>query len=947
MAMSQVADLERRNEELERELENARQTVTALTSGLVDSVAVEGAATPILVQAAQQQLREREHMLRAIFDGALDGMLLADDDGKYVDANPAACMLFGVGRDALLGRTIKEFAAPDYATADEWKAFGDQGRLRGLFPLLRPGGERRTLEYSAVANVLPGLHLSVLRDVTENKEAEDALRETQYFLEEAQRVAQLGCWVAPMSSGPLFWTTEAYRIAGIPDGTPITLESFFDTVVHPEDRRAVEDAVRDASAAGSTYQHEHRIVRPDREVRWVLERATFDRDETGAPRRMIGVVQDITERRRATDQLRASEARYRTIVETTSEGVWLVDTDFITTFVNERMAQMLGYARDEMIGRKAVEFMDEEARAVATEKRSQRERGFSAAYENRYRRKDGTTLWALANTNAVYDDDGRYAGSLGLLSDMTERRKSEEARNRLAAIVESSHDAIISKTLQGSITSWNRGAESLFGYSEEEMVGRSITVLFPPERLDEETEIIARISRGESVEHFDTVRVRKDGSRVDVSLLISPIRGAAGQVVGVAKIARDMTERRKSEAALRRSEEQLRQSQKMEAIGSLAAGVAHDFNNLLSVILSYANLLFEELKPGDPVRADLEEIHKAGLRAAGLTRQLLAFSRQQMLQPCVLDPNQILVGIQKMLTRVLGEDVLLTLLPCHDVGKVYVDPGQLEQVIMNLVVNARDAMPRGGNLTIETSNVFLDEQYAADHHGVTPGPYVMTAVTDTGTGIEKQTIPRIFDPFFTTKEKAKGTGLGLSTVYGIVQQSGGHIWVYSEPGTGTTFKVYLPRTDRPSDVPLPVQSSDVSYRGDETVLLVEDEEQVRTLIRAILRRYGYNVLEAQNGGEAFLISERFNATIHLLLTDVVMPRMSGRELAERLEASRPEMKVLYVSGYTRDTTVLHGVLEAGVAFLQKPLTPDVLARSVRDVLDGVKRNSSRLSPHAF
>jgi PAS domain S-box-containing protein len=941
--MSSLADLAKRNEHLERELEDARQTVAALASGAVDSVAMEGVTTPILVQAAQQQLREREHMLRAIFEGALDGMLLADDDGKYLDANPAACALMSLPRDALIGRRIGEFAAPDYATSDEWQSFGEQGKLRGLFPLLRPDGQRRILEYSAVANVLPGIHLSVLRDVTENKAAEEALRKTQYFLEEAQRVAQIGCWVAPFSDAPLFWTAEAYRIAGVPSGSPLTLQSFFETVVHPEDRSAVQEAVDRAIAGDSAYQIEHRIVRPDGEVRWVLERAKVDRDQTGTPLRMIGVTQDITELRRATDQLRASEARYRMIVETTSEGVWLVDAGFVTTFVNERMAEMLGYPRDELIGRHVFELMDAEAVAFESEKWKRREQGVSEVYENRYQRKDGTTLWVLAKTNPVFDEGGRFAGSVGLFSDMTERRKSEEARNRLAAIVQSSHDAIISKSLAGTITSWNRGAERLFGYSEDEMLGRPITDLFPPERLEEEREIMARISRGETVEDFDTVRVKKDGSRVDVSLLISPVRGSNGEIVHIAKIARDMTERRKAEAALRRSEEQLRQSQKMEAIGRLAAGVAHDFNNLLSVILSYANLLVEELTPADPMRADLDEIRKAGQRAADLTRQLLAFSRRQMLQPSVLDPNRSLAGLQKMLTRVLGEDIELTLLPCQDVGKVYVDPGQFEQVVMNLVVNARDAMPRGGNLTIETVNVVMSEQDAAEHPGITPGPNVMIVVADTGVGIDRETLPRIFDPFFTTKAEGKGTGLGLSTVYGILQQSGGHISVDSQPGAGTTFKVYLPRTDRRSSRPVPDQRRDASQGGDETILLVEDEDQVRAVARSILRQRGYNVLEAQNGGEAFLISERYDATIHLLLTDVVMPRMSGRELAERLRVARPEMKVLYVSGYTTDTTVLQGALEMGVAFLQKPLTPEALASKVRDVLDGVKRNSLSLS----
>jgi two-component system, cell cycle sensor histidine kinase and response regulator CckA len=389
--------------------------------------------------------------------------------------------------------------------------------------------------------------------------------------------------------------------------------------------------------------------------------------------------------------------------------------------------------------------------------------------------------------------------------------------------------------------------------------------------------------------------------------------------------------RRRAEDSLRKTQQQLMHAQKLDAVGRLASGVAHDFNNLLSVVLSYATLTLHDLKADDPLRVALEEIRKAGVRAGELTRQLLAFSRHQVMQPRVVALDQVLAGMETMIARLLGADVEVTMLASSGLGKIVADPGQLEQVVTNLVVNARDAMPAGGMLTFETRNVDLDEEYARQHFGVKAGPYVLLAVTDSGFGMDRETQARIFEPFFTTKEKGKGTGLGLSTVFGIVQQSRGHVWVYSEPGRGTTFRVYFPRTDAAAE-PARSEPAPLSGHGTETILLVEDDEPVRTVACGILRRYGYRVLEASNGGEALLVCEQHGARIHLLLTDVVLPRMSGRQLVERLAPMRSEMKVLFMSGYADEAVLQHGILESDAAFLQKPLTPEALVRKVREVL---------------
>jgi PAS domain S-box-containing protein len=427
--------------------------------------------------------------------------------------------------------------------------------------------------------------------------------------------------------------------------------------------------------------------------------------------------------------------------------------------------------------------------------------------------------------------------------------------------------------------------------------------------------------------------IARDGRVVWVEGHSTVICDNQGNPVGMRGVTTDITARKEAERGRAQLEEQLRQAQKIDSIGRLAGGVAHDFNNILTAIRGYAELMLLELAPGDPMRSSVTEISRAGERAADLTRQLLAFSRRQLLQPRVLALNSLIADSIKMLKRLLGEDIELVTLLDPELGNVKADAGQMEQVILNLAVNARDAMPQGGKLTLETRNVILQEEYAQKHFSLQPGSYIMMTISDIGCGMDPHTLSHIFEPFFTTKEPGKGTGLGLSTVYGIVQQSGGSIWVYSEPGRGTTFKIYLPRIEEPLDEAGERRIESDNPRGSETILVVEDDEIVRKLTCQALRRYGYQVIEAANGIEALLSCEKHPEPIPLMITDVVMPQISGPELATRLRLLHPETQVLYISGYTDDAVVRHGLLDAALYFLQKPFTPGALVHKVRDILD--------------
>ncbi|MBW8887619.1 MAG: PAS domain S-box protein [Fibrobacteres bacterium] len=542
----------------------------------------------------------------------------------------------------------------------------------------------------------------------------------------------------------------------------------------------------------------------------------------------------------------------------------------------------------------------------------------------RFTEADEKNLTSLASQAAVAIDNANLYTALQ--KQIEQGRHRENSARHFAAIVESSNDAIISKDLNSTVLSWNKSAERIFGYSAEEMIGTSITRLIPENHLNEEPEILRRIQSGQTITHYDTIRRRKDGTLLNISLTVSPIKDGTGKIVGASKIARDITD-------LKVAEEQLRQAQKMEAVGRLAGGVAHDFNNLLTSILGFVDMALAETDSESEVAEYLEEVRKAGNRASTLTHQLLAYSRKQILAPRVVDLNESVMDLNKMLRRLIGEDLEFRTRLDPDLAKVKADPGQIQQVIMNLALNARDAMPSGGLLMIETENVYLDRAYVGNHPEATTGPHVQLTVTDTGMGMAPEILAHIFEPFFTTKEVGKGTGLGLSSVYGIVKQSGGSIAVDSHVGKGTVFRILFPAVDRKGhglkEGPHQRKPGAEAHM-DEIILLAEDESAVRKFLMAALKSHGYRVVEARDGADALEIGRKLQH-IDLVLSDVVMPSMNGGKLATELKIIHPKAKFLFISGYTKDTVSMKD-LGDGASFLQKPFTQGEILAKVREVL---------------
>jgi PAS domain S-box-containing protein len=634
------------------------------------------------------------------------------------------------------------------------------------------------------------------------------------------------------------------------------------------------------------------------------------------------------------------------ILEAIPDAVAAVNQQGVVIQVNSQTEALFGYTRDELIGQRIEILVPERHRAQhdnhrETFHRQPKIRRMGSGLDLYGRRRNGSefpveiSLSPVATGNgmivlsAIRDisDRKRIEEELRRANEELDRRKSRELRDfqtRLALIVDSSQDAIIGKNLEGIVTHWNKGAEEIYGYTEHEMIGRPISILAPPERVDEIEDILKKIRNGQRVEYFESVRVTKDKRRLNMSISVSPIHDNDGKVVGASTIARDITGQKKIE-------DQLRQSQKMEAVGRLAGGVAHDFNNLLGIVTACSELLRSHVDADSLEYVD--NIREAAKRGASLTKQLLAFSRRQPVQVQLLDWNERLRDVSKLLKPLMGDDVEIALLPRSPAAIVEADPSQLDQIVLNLAVNARDAMPRGGKLIIETAVFDFDESFAEEHPSMNPGRYVMLAISDNGVGMDEVTRSRIFEPFFTTKAVGKGTGLGLATVYGIIKQSGGHVWVYSEVGHGTTFKIYLPSAEhKVGSVAEQHEQLLPPRREGVTVLLAEDDSMMRRLTRKMLEEHGYSVLEAEDGQAALDVMRAGGRSIHLTLTDVVMKGMTGPELVLRLIDSYPQMKVVYMSGYTGEL-VAHQGLDAGIRLLEKPFTRAALLKTLDEVLN--------------
>ena len=886
----------------------------------------------------EEALRESEDKHRVLVTRAGEGIFVAQDD-KLLFVNPACSRLTGYSEEELLSRRFSDLAHPDdlamMLERHVKRLQGEEAPDTYSIRILTEDASVKWLSLNAVLVSWAGRPavLGMVTDISEQKRVEEELNQREQFLSKIFASIQDGISVVDNELRIIRVNPTMERWYS--DAAPLVGKKCFE--VYRENSGPCEACpTLDALHTG---QPAYKVVPkrgPDGTINGWLDLYSFPfmDDATGKVEGVIEYVRDITERKESEDNLQFEHERFQMLAHNAPFGMFMLSEKGDCEYINPKFVELFGYElQDIRDGRHWLKlaYPDDTCRHKVISAWKQDLSGAKPG-EMHPRRftvtcKDGSQKIIHFRTVKLSRD--KYVMTC---EDATERTKTLEAlresEQKYRTIIDTIADGYHETDLSGNILIFNHSLCEILGYSEEELRGMSYRDLMDERNARRVYDAYNEVYRtGKANRGFHHEIIRKDGAKRNCVVSVALIKDSSGQPDGFRGIFRDVTERLQLE-------DQLRQAAKMEAIGQLAGGIAHDFNNILTAIIGYSDVLIQRLGEDSAHSDKALQINRAALRAANLTRQLLAFSRKQILDLRPLNLNEALTGFEKMLRPLIGENIDLVIAPDPNAAKTMSDPGQIEQILLNLAINARDAMPAGGRLTIETRNAFLDEEYARAHSEVRPGPYVMLAVSDTGIGMDSYVLSRIFEPFFTTKEKEKGTGLGLSTVYGIVKQHRGHINAYSEVGRGTTFKVYLPVIEDASDQESKASGARTELRGTETILVVEDEEIVRELTSEVLQALGYKVLQAADPREAANVSKMHQGPIHLMLTDVVLPQMDGKRLYALLSPLFPGMKALFVSGYAENAIVHHGVLDAGLNFLHKPFTVEALTQKVRKILDG-------------
>ena len=882
---------------------------------------------------AELNLKESESRFRRVFEQSPMAMVIGTPSGILRMANPKFCQILGRQLDELIDRSIDEFTHPEDITLDQesFKRFTENhaaiyetekryshkdGRwIWGHLVISKLGSE----------TINGDLIFGMMEDITEQKRANDLDLRLSDILRHTPDAIISGDLKGVITG----WNQGAEQMFGY-RSEEIVGQSVASLV--PPEKTDEHLKIRERCERGETIVN-YELTRRRKNGEVFPASVTFSpiRDSQGQLVGVTSITRDITEKIQSDKTLMESEARFRRIFENSPFGMALSTPGGIMKVVNPHLARMLGYAPYELAGRSFAEITYPEDVPANVDGLQRMIRGEIPTYEmeKRYLHKDGRIVWAhmivtLLGKDKV-DEDLFF---LAMVEDITEKKKVREISERLSMILEHTPYGIISEDLNGIIRDWNKAAEKMFGYRIEEIIGQSASKLAALDKENEQEALCDMVRKGETVAAFETQRRKKTGEIIDVMITLSPVKDTLGQVTGMAVITRDISDHKRTEKTMKEQEERLLQAQKMEAVGRLAGGVAHDFNNLLSVIGANTGFILTDGGP-NPHQEELEEIAKAVKQGAELTKQLLLLGQKQVSQANGVQLNDLCRETHRMLKRLFDASIELNLDLDPDLKPIYADPAQIQQVILNLALNAQDAMPKGGRLSIQTRNE------TSPNGDFLPGfgPWVKLSVTDTGTGIEPETQKHVYEPFFTTK-KGKGTGLGLTTVYGIVKQWKGQIHLWSTPGVGAVFSLFFPAHSAEAETKVrPPRQESLIPDGTETVLVAEDEAPVRKAIARTLSQHGYNVLEACDGLEAIQESWNYKNEIHLLLTDTVMPKLNGRHLAEELSRSRPKTKVLFISGYPRDILSQKGEIDPGIRLLTKPFAMEDLVREVRQVLD--------------